>query len=441
MSSISTLQAQSCQSNFNFSRVNGLSVYCSSTSTASSGATINSYSWDFGDGTISTLEKPNHNYGRKGAFSICLTITDSRNCSSTSCDSVKTSCWVSIWSIVDSLQNARFRSYTLVDSSYSFSWDFGDSSAIDTTRNPTHHYTNIGTYDAKLIITNGVDTCMSERTVEIKSCFASFTTKVENGLTVSVTNHSQGGNSSTSYYWDFGDSTISTLKNPPPHTYTRPVHSIIYSMYDSLNNCTSAAFDTIDYNHSCKAGFTIEEDTNSSFTVNLYNISTNVSSHKYSWDFGDGNTGSGRTPTHSYQNVGMYQVCLTVTDSILQCDTSIFCDSLGMDSLGNLKAGFSIVVKDQLVVGIEEERKKESFANLVVYPNPASTQVNINLEGIENEVYLSLMDLSGRKLIEQIKLQGGGIQTLDLSSVEKGIYFLLFNNGEQRTVKKIIVSN
>lgn len=35
----------------------------------------------------------------------------------------------------------------------------------------------------------------------------------------------------------------------------------------------------------------------------------------YSWDFGDGETGVGPTPSHVYQSVGKYTVTLTVTDN------------------------------------------------------------------------------------------------------------------------------
>src|SRR5690606_41601083 len=34
----------------------------------------------------------------------------------------------------------------------------------------------------------------------------------------------------------------------------------------------------------------------------------------YAWDFGDGTSGTGATPTHSYTASGTYSVTLTVTD-------------------------------------------------------------------------------------------------------------------------------
>jgi len=40
----------------------------------------------------------------------------------------------------------------------------------------------------------------------------------------------------------------------------------------------------------------------------------------YTWDFGDNSSGSGVMPTHSYANVGIYTVCLTVDDGELYSD-------------------------------------------------------------------------------------------------------------------------
>jgi len=40
----------------------------------------------------------------------------------------------------------------------------------------------------------------------------------------------------------------------------------------------------------------------------------------YAWDFGDGSTGSGATPIHTYTTPAIYNVCLTVNDGVLDSD-------------------------------------------------------------------------------------------------------------------------
>ncbi len=40
----------------------------------------------------------------------------------------------------------------------------------------------------------------------------------------------------------------------------------------------------------------------------------------YAWDFGDGNSGTGAMPTHSYTDAGIYDVCLTVNDGTVDSD-------------------------------------------------------------------------------------------------------------------------
>jgi PKD repeat protein len=49
---------------------------------------LTSYHWDFGDGNTSSVQYPSHTYANYGYYSVCLTVTDSIGCTSTTCDSV-----------------------------------------------------------------------------------------------------------------------------------------------------------------------------------------------------------------------------------------------------------------------------------------------------------------------------------------------------------------
>ncbi len=51
------------------------------------------------------------------------------------------------------------------------------------------------------------------------------------------------------------------------------------------------------------------------------NSTDDVGVYKYEWDFGDGTTDTGKTPTHIYWNTGDYTVTLTVYDQTLQSDS------------------------------------------------------------------------------------------------------------------------
>ncbi|MBK8706752.1 MAG: T9SS type A sorting domain-containing protein [Saprospiraceae bacterium] len=65
---------------------------------------------------------------------------------------------------------------------------------------------------------------------------------------------------------------------------------------------------------------------------------TNISSQgTYSWNFGDGGTSTQTNPSHTYQSPGVYQVCLTVTNS---CGTDTECHTV------TIQAPPSVVILD-----------------------------------------------------------------------------------------------
>ena len=344
----------------------------------------------------------------------------------------------------DSLNEVTFNNLTPNNQAFSYEWNFGDSSPIDSTVNPVHQYSSPGVYVVTLTVDSFGIQCSSHLdTIYVNYCNAQFTSSVGSTGVVTFYNYSSARRYSTEYNWNFGDNspTYSTgSKGSFTHTYSNPgVYIVTMNLFDSLNLCTSTYMDSvvIPTSSSCNASFTVTKDTSVAFGVILTNTSSNAASHSYSWDFGDNNSGAGRTPTHQYQSFGAYNVCLTVTDSLLNC-VSTFCDTIGMDSLGNLKAGFGLRVVNPTSVGINDEG--QSLNDLSIYPNPATNMLSLDLRNLDQKLDIKILDLSGRTVLKNMNNPIGNIEIIDISSLENGVYFILLNDGTSQKTEKFIKS-
>ena len=127
--------------------------------------------------------------------------------------------------------------------------------------------------------------------------------------TINVNNTTNAGN--WSYRWDFGDSTTSTLINPPDHTYGTWGDYIV-KLVASSPFCS----DSIE-----KIARIIVPDPIADFTdsasgcepLEVQFTSTSQYAATYDWDFGDGATSNSPNPRHIYFEDGIYDVRLTVT--------------------------------------------------------------------------------------------------------------------------------
>ena len=74
---------------------------------------------------------------------------------------------------------------------------------------------------------------------------------------------------------------------------------------------------------------------------------------------------------------------------------------------------------------------EENIFNISVYPNPTSNMLHI--KGNNTELYVTIYNIFGQQMLRSII-----INTIDVSSLNAGIYFIEFSNGQQTTLRKLI---
>ena len=94
----------------------------------------------------------------------------------------------------------------------------------------------------------------------------------------------------------------------------------------------------------------------------------------------------------------------------------------------------SIVFSDEEPI-IERIEVKEQHNDYFIYPNPANDYISI--QGIEEIYSYSIFDISGRKIINQ-KNTGN---TINISHLRKGIYFVLFTSEQKYYVYRKFMKN
>ena len=129
-----------------------------------------------------------------------------------------------------------------------------------------------------------------------------------------------------SYSWDFGDGTTGTGVMPAAHTYTGCGSYVVkLTITDYWGN---KGYATVIINvgetggPEVKIKVTPDPPTGTApFTVyfdasgTIFETGCGVGTATYSWNFGDGSTGTGVTTSHTYTSNGVYTVILTVKDS------------------------------------------------------------------------------------------------------------------------------
>lgn len=304
-------------SNFASSQgANGL-VNFNNTSTGTVGGTT--YFWNFGDATNSTSFSPAHTYTSNGSYTVSLA---SNNNFTASCASTKTAVVV-VNSICNLAANftytmganglVNFISTSIGTNSFTnYRWTFGNGIVLsgNNMTSTAQTYTANGTYVVTLKDSTSNPACVSQisQTINIGNVInpcnlsANFSGAGTNGV-FNFNNTSTGTSAGVTYLWNFGDATTSSSVSPS-HTYTNAGN---YTVTLSANNnysysCVSTKTTVISVSI-CSLASNFTHTVGANGLVNFSSTSTGTNALTgYSWNFGDGNNGTGANTSHVYNN-------------------------------------------------------------------------------------------------------------------------------------------
>lgn len=289
------------------------------------------WEWNFGDGSpLVTIQDPVHLFPALGTYNVQLIVTNG-GCADTTVQVVNAlderADFTTPQTTLCKIGNVVFNGIGFNPANITnYSWDFGDgNTAIGTTPVIAHSYTNPGTYSVTLTITdlNGcTNTIVKNNYIRINGPTANFTASNVVGCTGLITTFNDlsttdGLNNITNWQWNFGDGVIQNFAAPPfQHTYNTAGTFSVKLIITDASGCMDSIVipDLVTATNPSPDFITADTLTCPGAIVTFTNTTTPAGFTSF-WDFGDGNTSTISSPTHTYAATGLYTVKLTVQDT------------------------------------------------------------------------------------------------------------------------------
>ena len=311
-------------------------------SNSSDDNSIESYSWDFKDGTTATEANPTHTFSAVGSYEVVLTITDNEGL--TNSESVT----ITVNEDPNEAPTARasaspltgeapldvtFKGSTSTDdvSIVKYEWDFKDGQSGNAA-DLGHTYTEPGNYVAVLTVTD-------ENGLFDKSSISITVTEPVNETPVAIAtvNATSGtapialqftGSNSTDdkaivkYSWNFKDGSTSDIANPS-HTFTTAGnYAVALTVEDAegLSHTRTIGINiTEPQQNQPPVAVVSANHTSGTAPLSVQFLGNSSTDDKaitnYLWDFKTGATSSSATPLYTFNQAGNYIVDLTVSDA------------------------------------------------------------------------------------------------------------------------------
>lgn len=306
----------------------------SDSSTITGNGVINTWKWDFSNGTSSTQQNPTTIFNNTGTFSAALKVTTNQGCTDSiyktfivnrrpsasfsnrkSCEGNPT--------IFEDLSTPNAASIT------NRNWNFANLGVINDIQNPAFVFPNANTYNVKLIVTNS-NGCVDSITNSVKvnqSPISNFSFDAVCGkspvnfrfLATVPTSPTPPQPTIATWQWDFGDNTFNSAIKDVSKVYNSTGTYTVKLLVTSSDQCPNTIekqvkvyeFPIVDFDISptqC-AGKDIQF-TDRSQTLD----GTPITSWK--WFFSGQSTDTLKNTSYAFANQGNYTVQLTASNAV-----------------------------------------------------------------------------------------------------------------------------
>jgi PKD repeat protein len=387
------------------------------TNASSSNAT--SFLWDFPGGTpsSSTEVNPSVIWNTAGVYTVTLTAFNAAgSSSSTTTITVNTAPTAGFTYQIGGL-TAIFNNISLDGTSYS--WNFGDGSAPDTEANPSHTYSQPGTYVVLLSVANDCGTVTTTQNVVVEGASPVPAISANNTvgcLPFSAQFTDQSAGDPTAWSWTFqGGTPASSTEENPFVSYSAPgTYDVVLEVTNIFGTSTQTFPGYITVQPPPTATFTfVANQLVVSFTSVVQNATT------YSWNFGDGGSSTEQNPTHTYTNPGTYNVFLAVSNN---CGTFLV---------------------EQIVVITSGTGEASWIEGFRLFPNPNTGSFTVEMNGLpQDEVEFVLFNMLGQHIRRETMDFGTGsmLRNFDYGDLAAGVYTLRIQAAGQAMFVKVTVS-
>jgi gliding motility-associated-like protein len=283
------------------------------------------YSWNFGDGSVSTLEEPSHIFVNQSPkikyYPVNLVVESALGCTDEITQYAMV--WPNPKATLDAIPEygCSPAEITLFSTpgNIRYMWDFGNgiTDVTDEFRT-THTFTAEGEEDkiftAKVITESSLN-CIDSAFLTLNiyaSPEANFTVNPPSDSfpnnAFQLTNLTEGER--WKYSWNLGDSRVLNVPNPGTITYNDPGNYTV-TLTARTPYCADSTNKTIYlYPARPEAKFAGPEPGCEPHTINFVNTSSYAD--EFLWEFGDGSISTSPNPSYTYYEAGIYRVSLTV---------------------------------------------------------------------------------------------------------------------------------